>query len=49
VGLGLTICRGIVEAHGGRITAQSRPNGGVAFRVALPLADKPPEIPADDG
>jgi two-component system sensor histidine kinase KdpD len=49
VGLGLTICRGIVEAHGGRITAESRPGGGVAFRVALPLADKPPEIPPADG
>jgi two-component system sensor histidine kinase KdpD len=49
VGLGLTICRGIVEAHGGRITAESRPGGGVAFRVVLPLADKPPEIPPADG
>jgi two-component system sensor histidine kinase KdpD len=48
VGLGLTICRGIVEAHGGRITAANRPGGGVAFRVVLPLADKPPEVPRDD-
>jgi two-component system sensor histidine kinase KdpD len=47
-GLGLTICRGIVEAHGGRITAENRPGGGVAFRVALPVTDKPPEIPSDD-
>jgi two-component system sensor histidine kinase KdpD len=48
VGLGLTICRGIVEAHGGRITAENRPGGGAVFRVVLPLADKPPEVPADD-
>jgi two-component system sensor histidine kinase KdpD len=49
VGLGLTICRGIVEAHGGRITAENRAGGGVAFVVTLPIADKPPHIPADDG
>jgi two-component system sensor histidine kinase KdpD len=49
VGLGLTICRGIAEAHGGRISAENRPEGGVVFRVALPLAEKPPEVPTDDG
>ncbi len=49
VGLGLTICRGIAEAHGGRISAENRPGGGVVFRVALPLAEKPPEVPTDDG
>ena len=48
VGLGLTICRGIVEAHGGRITAENRAGGGLVFRVVLPLQDKPPEIRIDD-
>lgn len=48
VGLGLTICRGIAEAHGGQILAENRPGGGVVFRVALPLAEKPPEVPTDD-
>ncbi len=48
VGLGLTICRGIAEAHGGHILAENRPGGGVVFRVALPLAEKPPEVPTDD-
>jgi two-component system sensor histidine kinase KdpD len=36
-GLGLTICRGIVTAHGGTIWAENRAGGGVAFRFRLPL------------
>jgi two-component system sensor histidine kinase KdpD len=49
VGLGLTICRGIVEAHGGRIAAENRAGGGLLFRIVLPLVGKPPEVGADDG
>lgn len=37
-GLGLAVARAIVEAHGGRIWAESREGGGAAFRFALPLA-----------
>jgi two-component system sensor histidine kinase KdpD len=37
VGLGLTICRGIVEAHGGRIWVEPREGGGASFRFSLPL------------
>lgn len=35
-GLGLTICRNIVEAHGGKITAQSSQLGGLLLRIELP-------------
>jgi two-component system sensor histidine kinase KdpD len=42
VGLGLTICRGIVTAHGGRIWAENRPAGGAVFLFTLPLAIRPP-------
>jgi two-component system sensor histidine kinase KdpD len=37
VGLGLPICRAIVEAHRGTIQALSRPAGGAIFRIRLPL------------
>ena len=42
VGLGLSICRGIVEAHGGRMWAENRPGGGALFRFMLPMSGGPP-------
>ncbi len=42
-GLGLTICRGVVQAHGGRIWAENRVGGGATFRFTLPL-DAPPAV-----
>ena len=47
VGLGLTICRGIVAAHGGRISASGRPGGGAIFRIQLPLGGPPPDLPPE--
>ncbi len=44
VGLGLPICRGIVEAHGGSIRAENRREGGALFRISLPLASEAPTI-----
>jgi two-component system sensor histidine kinase KdpD len=47
-GLGLTICRGIIAAHGGRIWVEPRPGGGAAFRFTLPLQGPPIAAPPAD-
>ncbi len=44
IGLGLTICRGIVEAHGGKIVAANRPAGGAEFSFTLPMDEEPPKV-----
>jgi Osmosensitive K+ channel histidine kinase len=41
VGLGLAICRAIVNAHGGTIHAENRPEGGACVIVRLPLGTPP--------
>jgi two-component system sensor histidine kinase KdpD len=48
VGLGLTICKGIVTAHGGRIWAANRAGGGASFSFTLPIEGTPPELEAPE-
>ncbi|MBN1341763.1 MAG: sensor histidine kinase KdpD [Phycisphaerae bacterium] len=43
-GLGLAICRAVVQAHGGRIWAEPREGGGTLFKFLLPPNGRPPEV-----
>jgi two-component system sensor histidine kinase KdpD len=45
-GLGLAICRGVVEAHGGKMWVENRDGGGAAFRFTLPIEGTPPAVAA---
>jgi len=47
-GLGLTICRGVIEAHGGRIWVDNREEGnGAVFSFSLPLEGEAPTMKAE--
>jgi two-component system, OmpR family, sensor histidine kinase KdpD len=47
-GLGLAICKAVVAAHGGAITAAGRPGGGAVFTMRLPLGGPPPEVKPEE-
>jgi two-component system sensor kinase FixL len=42
MGIGLSVCRAIIEAHGGRLWADPRAGGGTVFQFTLPLAEPKP-------
>lgn len=46
LGLGLSIARQLVEAHGGQIIAQNRENGGARFSIRLPIGE-PMQLPSE--
>jgi two-component system sensor histidine kinase KdpD len=47
-GLGLAICNGIVEAHGGKIWVEDRPGGGAQFKFTLQSGGNLPGFPGDE-
>lgn len=48
IGLGLAICRAIIAAHGGRIWAESRQDGGAEFRFTIPIVGSQPAIESEE-
>jgi len=46
LGLGLSIARGFVEAHGGRIAAENPAGGGARFTIFLPW-ERPASVPPE--
>ena len=49
IGIGLTIARSIVDAHGGAIDARNNPGGGATFTITLPCGDSPSRLSAPEG
>ena len=48
IGLGLTISRAIVAAHGGKLWVDPGSDGGAVFRFTLPIEGTPPDLPQEE-
>ena len=48
IGIGLTIVRTIIDAHGGTLDARNNPEGGATFTITLRRADTP-GVPGQQG
>lgn len=48
IGLGLSICRALVEAHDGQISARNRPEGGAEFIISLACPLQAPQVNVDE-
>ena len=48
VGLGLAICKAVVQAHQGSISAHQAAGGGAEFSISLPRTDPPLALDAED-
>lgn len=47
IGLGLAICKGMIEAQGGTIDVSPRDGGGATFRFTLPVVGDAPVVPIE--
>jgi len=47
MGIGLSVCRTIIEGHNGRLWMEQNPGGGSVFRFTLPTLDPDQGIPAE--
>jgi two-component system sensor histidine kinase KdpD len=48
VGLGLAICKAILDAHGGTIKVNNRKTGGAVFTIVIPISKTPPNVDANN-
>ena len=48
MGIGLSVCMSIVQAHGGTMQAENRPIGGALFSFTLPLEERDDEDPREN-